>query len=252
MKILWVSANKFGFELLKILQTIHDVDVIGVVTLKKSAKTIMYDGIPNKKWYSLHKHIIEIDRLNDEYNLIKEIQPDLIIVCGWRQVINKNILNIPKYGTIGFHPTILPYGRGPAPIINTLLNGLTESGVSMFYLSNGIDNGDIIAQEKFIITNTDHSYDVYHKIIKAGKKLIKTYLPLVVNGRVTRVPQDNNKATQFDEPPSDIHKIDMQSETLEQIYRKIRALSKPYKGAYIEKGDKQLIIWQAELREVKR
>jgi len=251
MKIVWLSANKLGYELLKEARQLAGVNIDAIITLKENTKTVMYDGVSADKWRDLDLKVLEIDRINQEKALISSLAPDLIIICGWRQVIAKEILDVPSQGVIGFHPTLLPHGRGPAPIINTLLRGETRSGLSMYYLEAGLDDGDIIAQEEFMINTDDHAQDVYAKTIKAGKKLVKRYLPLVIQGQAPRASQDDSKALVFDKPSLNNNKIDLENESLTQVFSKIKALSKPYKGAYIEKGKQRLVIWRAELQDIK-
>ena len=249
LKIIWLSANKFGYELLKESVKIKDVEIENIITLSDKSKTVMYDGIPRNKWYNFKINVIEIENINDEVELLQNLSPDIIIMCGWRQVLKKEILDIPRYGMVGFHPTLLPFGRGPSPIINSILNGVRQTGVTMFYVSEGKDDGDIIGQEKFIITNKDHADDVYNKVIKSGKKLIRSYLPMLLKGSAPRIPQEESKATFFPKLSLENNRIDFKNETIEEIYKKIRALSKPYNGAYLEKNGKRLVIWKAELAE---
>lgn len=251
MNIVWVSANIFGYELLKEAGFVKGADIKAVITLSKRSKTVMYDGIDNKRWYELKKKVFEIDDIAKEEKLFRSLRPDLVVVCGWRQVMPGSILKIPKFGVIGFHPTLLPYGRGSAPIINTILKGDSASGVTMFYISSGIDDGDIIAQKRFKISPDDHAGEVYEKVIASGKALIKRYLPDVIKGRAERKPQDNAGAVVFDKPSLKDNKIDPDTDSPETIYRKIRALSRPYKGAYIEKDGKRIIIWRAQLQDIK-
>ncbi|MEW6482423.1 MAG: formyltransferase family protein [bacterium] len=249
MKIIWLSANQLGYELLKEASDLGISEII-IMTLKKNAKTTMYDGIDIEKWCEFGIEVFEIEMINEEVALIEKLNPDLMVVCGWRQIIKKEVLGIPRLGVIGFHPTLLPYGRGSAPIINTILEGIKESGVTMYYLSEGLDDGDIIAQEKFSIDPIDHAQDVYMKVIKAGKVLVKQYLPLVINQSAPRRPQDSSKVYIFKKPKLQDNKIDFEKDSIDNIYAKVRALSKPYKGAYIEKNGKRLIIWRAELKEI--
>ncbi|PIN74071.1 polymyxin resistance protein ArnA, partial [Candidatus Woesearchaeota archaeon CG10_big_fil_rev_8_21_14_0_10_47_5] len=180
-------------------------------------------------------------------NLIKRVSPELIVMCGWRQIIRRGIIDIPPKGVIGFHPTPLPKGRGPAPLINSIMQGFRESAITMFYISEGLDDGDIIGQEWFRIEETDHAAEVYEKCIVGGKKLISKYIPMIADGTAPRMPQDSSKATVFEKPSLKNNRIDLDKESIEEVYRKIRALSKPYRGAYIEKDGKRLVIWRAGL-----
>jgi methionyl-tRNA formyltransferase len=249
MDIVWLSANRLGYELLKEATNLKDQDIQAIITLSDKSKTVMYDAIEKERWHDFGIEVLEIDNLNEEKNLLNSISPDLVIMCGWRQIINKDILSIPKKGFVGFHPTLLPKGRGSAPIINSILNDIKESGITMFYVTECLDDGDIICQERFNIDESDHAEDVYNKVIKAGRRLIKTYLPLITQGKAPRMPQDNSKATFFERLRLEDNEIDLEKESIDEIYRKIKALSKPYMGAYIKKNGKKLIIWRAGLEE---
>lgn len=251
MKIIWVSANKLGYELLKETLTVKGVEVKAVITLKKGGKTVMYDGVDNEKWRLFGIDVFETEDINKNTQLIKNIQADLLMVCGWRQVLSAEIIGMLPMGAVGFHPTLLPLGRGSAPIINTILNGSSSSGLTMFYLSQGIDDGDIIGQRKIKISGTDDAKDVYRKMIKAGKGLIKEFLPKIISGNAPRISQHGMKASLFRKPAHDINRIDLDKETIEEAYKKIKALARPYRGAYIEKDGKRLIIWKAELKNSK-
>lgn len=248
-KVVWLSANLFGYELLKeALNT--GVNIVGIITLSPHAKTKMYDGVNTKKWYEFGLPVYEIEEINKESRLLSSLNPDLVIMCGWRQKIDKEILEIPRLGIVGFHPTLLPKGRGPAPIINTILEGIKESGVTMYYLSERVDSGDIIGQAKFAVGENDYAIDVYNKVIEGGKILIKKYLPLLIKGKAPRIPQDEAKSTYFKKRTLKDNEIKLSEDSPELIYRKIRAFSKPYQGAFIRLNGKKLIIWRAELRDM--
>ena len=247
--VVWISANKFGYSLLKEALKINSIKIKAIITLKENAKTKMYDAINRIKWYEFGIPVYEIEDINKEEKLLKKLSPKLIIVCGWRQIIKEHILEIPKKGVVGFHPSLLPKNRGPAPIINTILEGLHESGVTMFYLGKKVDGGDIIGQKRFLVGENDYAEDVYRKVIRAGRYLISKYLPLLAEGNAPRTPQKEEEATYFSKRSLKDNEIRIGVESPQQIYRKIRAFSKPYLGAYIRLGNKKLIIWRAELKD---
>lgn len=248
MKVVWLSANLFGLRLLE--EAVKHVDISSILTLSEKAKTIMYDGVKRSRWNKFKIDVYEIEDINKETQLLKKLAPDLIIMCGWRQMINKEILSIPKNGFIGFHPTLLPIGRGSAPIINSILNGFETGGVTLFYVSEGLDDGDVIAQRSFKISPDDHAKEVYNKCIATGKLLVSDFLHRVLYNQIIPIKQDLSKGTVFDKPPLKNNKIDLENESTEQIYRKIKALSKPYQGAYIEKDGKRLRIWKVSLEDI--
>ena len=254
LNIVWISANSFGFEMLKEViemdpYSFQRIRIKAIFTLEKITPEKIYDGVDQKNWYLFGVPVIEVGNINDHIGEIKEFHPDLIVVCGWRQIIKKELLSIAPKGIIGFHPALLPRGRGPAPIINTILEGLTQSGVTMYYLSEGIDDGDIIGQDSFIVEPDDYVKDIYEKIIACTKRLIRIYLPRVADGTAQRYPQSECGATYFPKRTMKDNEINLDTDSADMIYRKIRAFSKPYLGAFIVKGNKKIIIWNAELQE---
>lgn len=245
----WVSANLFGYELLREAIKVEDFEISVIFTLSGSSPTKMFDSVDLSKWYEFGIPVHEITDINEELDMIRSYSPEIIIMCGWRQIIKKDLLDLPKRGMIGFHPTLLPKGRGPAPIINTILEGFQESGVSMYYLSEGLDDGDIIGQEIFTVGPDDYAHDIYERVTQCGKQLVRTYIPMLVQEFAPRVPQDNRNATYLLKRTMADNKIDLDVDSIDIIYRKIRAFSKPYMGAFIIKNNKKLIIWNAEISE---
>jgi methionyl-tRNA formyltransferase len=236
VKVAWISANQFGLELLRKAITLACIDRI--ITLNLTSPIQMYDGVAVSEWYKFGIRVIEVSRLNESLEALEGV--DLAIVAGWRE---KLALNGRVF--VGFHPTLLPKGRGSAPIINTLLNDDHASGVTMFYLSNELDAGDIIDQLPFVVNSSDHARDVYNKVVETGKALLERNFNSLIKGSSSRTKQEGeityNKKLSLDD-----NKIDLTA-SLESIYNKIRALSRPYKGAYIERDGKKLIIWEAQL-----
>lgn len=246
LRIVWVSANKFGYELLKEAITVKSVGISAIFTLAKDSKTAMYDGVPVEAWLEFGIPVFEANNINEEMEKIKALSPDFIFVCGWRQMIGPQLLSIPGCSVIGFHPTLLPKGRGPAPIINSILEGFRESGITMFYLSAGVDSGDIIGQDRFMIEKDDTAGDVYDKATRGGIYLIKKFLPLLIRGKAPKIPQIESDATYFKPRKLEDNEI-LPTDTAEETHAKIRALSKPYRGAFIKISGQKIIIWKAEL-----
>lgn len=226
---------------------LDSVRVECIVTLSGSSDTVMYEPVALEEWEALGPPVYAVDRLEQIEILLRELRPDFLFVCGWRHLISPELLDIAVRGTIGFHPTPLPKGRGPAPIINTLLSGWDESAVTMFYLSDGLDNGDIIGQEFFSIGPDDYAADVQSKVVECGRKLVREMLPRLVQGTAPRLKQDEKQATVFPKPRLADNRLDPRSDTVAMMHRKIRALSHPYRGAYIEKDGERLVIWTADL-----
>ena len=260
MNALWLSANRFGLELLREAIDIaknhrtaarapgNRLSITGIVTLSSQSKTRMYDGVPRKAWDDFDVPVYDVADINTFGPELLRLRPDIIMACGWRQVIRGHILTIPPLGVVGFHPTLLPFGRGPAPIINSILHGVRDSGVTMFYMDEGIDSGDIIGQEEFFIDEDDHADDVYAKVIAAGKVLVRRHLHELAEGTAPRRRQRERDVFYFPKVTVEKNMIDLEAESFEEIYRKVRAFSHPYLGAYIPVKGGSLTIWRAEKR----
>lgn len=247
MRIVWLSANRFGWEMLRAARQLRGDHIKAIITLHPKAATKMYDDISIKDWFGNGVPTFMVERLNHQTSLLRGLKPDYVIMAGWRQIISPEILKIPKYGFIGFHPTRLPKGRGPAPIINSILSGDPQGGVTMYHVTEGLDDGDIIAQEPFQILCTDHASDVYRKMTDAGIRMLKQHWQGLMDGTSPRQPQDHSKATTFSKPNG--QRIDPVNDSIEDALTKIRAFSRPYNGAYIELEGRKLIIWEAGVSE---
>ncbi len=246
--IIWLAANRFGFELLKQAHTITPGSFSAIITLDEQSTTKMYDGVEYDAWNEFSLPVHRVMGCDDIRRLVRSLEPDFLFVCGWRQMLDEDLLGIPKKGTIGFHPTLLPKGRGSAPIINTILTGVRDSGVTMFYLNKKVDGGDIIAQKGFSVDTTDTARTIYNKVVKTGRILIKNYLSLLLRDKAPRIPQDDNEATYF--PPRSLKDNELlPTDTLDQMYIKIKAFTKPYRGAFMREHGKKLILWDAELQD---
>ena len=105
MNLLWVSANRLGFELLKSSQNIIPKNTT-ILTLSKNSTTVMYDGVDTSSWDKFGLPVHRVERISESADVIKKINPDIVIMCGWRQKITRELLDIPRLGWVGFHPTM--------------------------------------------------------------------------------------------------------------------------------------------------
>ncbi len=251
MKIIFIGTVEIGHTVLKaVYKTDSDINVQAIYTMpveykEKISGFVDFRNIANKYKTSL----IRINNINDKKNIkqIQELEPDLIIVCGWQRLICEEILKIPKRGTIGFHTSLLPKYRGRAPVNWAILLGEKETGITMFYLTPRADDGDIIAQKSFPILFNDDCHTIYKKSARAGAELIKKYLPNIADETVVK---KHNPSATYPEYPKRTPKegiIDFNRSSLD-IYNFVRALTKPYPGAYYynEQGER-IIVWRIEI-----
>ena len=218
------------------LDYFSNLDKKGAIDLIK-AFTYKDELIPNKNMYICLDNIVDnnvltkVGKINDYKDEIKELSPDFIFVIGWSQLIDKEIINASKKGTIGFHTSKLPKDRGRSTIAWQISEGYTETALTMFYIFEGIDNGDIIAQENIKIGQNDYVKDILFKINQSTYNLLKTYFPLLLSGKAPRIKQDETQASYRRSRTDNDSLINWNSNT-DRIYNLIRAVSFPYPKAW--------------------
>ena len=249
MKIIFISGVTFGYGVLEsILEKNWKITASFSYLPEKKKFYSDYVNFENltKKYDIIHK---QVNNINDQenINLIKKINPDLILVMGWSQILKSEILKIPKLGVIGSHPTELPKYRGRAPIPWSILKGLKTSALTFFWMKDGIDDGDILDQQFFQILDSDDATSLYDKITKLGKKMLDKNLSLITSGIINSIKQDSNKFIEYwnKRIPED-GRINWKDTGI-TIHNLIRASTKPYPGAFTMLQNKKLIIWRSEL-----
>lgn len=188
-------------------------------------------------------------KINDEENIkiIKEIEPDYIFVIGLSQLVKDEIINAAKKGVVGFHPAPLPKYRGRATNVWQQLLGVKESAVSVFFIDDGIDSGDILAQEPYYIDDNDYAQDVLDKGDKAAIIAMKRVLQQMMDGTLKPVKQDDSKASYTLKRSPEDGLIDWNL-PIKDIHLFIRAVSRPYPGAFsMYDGKSKIIIYRAEI-----
>ncbi len=248
MKIAFIGGVIFSHEILShILNNGWDISVIFSYD---ESKNFFYSDMKSfndiSKKYGIPN--IKVMNINDPENItiLQKYNPDLILVMGWSQLLKNDILKIPKLGVIGSHPTELPKYPGRAPISWSILKGLKESALTFFYIEKGIDNGDILDQRKFKITDEDNATTIYKKIISLGKIMLLENLLLLKNGQAKRTKQDEKKFLEnWPKRTVDDGKVNWFDTALE-IHTLVRATTHPYPGAFTTYNDTKLIIWESD------
>ena len=188
-------------------------------------------------------------KINDEENvkIIKEIEPDYIFVIGLSQLVKDEIINAAKKGVVGFHPAPLPKYRGRATNVWQQLLGVKESAVSVFFIDDGIDSGDILAQEPYYIEDDDYAQDVLDKGDEAAIVAMKRVLQQMMDGTLNPVKQNDEEASYTLKRSPEDGLIDW-NQSIRDIHLFIRAISKPYPGAFsMYDGKSKIIIYRAEI-----
>lgn len=193
-------------------------------------------------------------KINDEENvkIIKEIDPDYIFVIGLSQLVKDEIINAARKGVVGFHPAPLPKYRGRATNVWQQLLGIKESAVSVFFIDDGIDSGDILAQEPYYIGENDYCQDVLDKIDEAAIIAMRKVLIGLRDNTLMPVKQNDEEATYTLKRSPEDGLIDW-NQSIRDIHLLIRAISRPYPGAYsMYDGKSKIVIYKAEILENKK
>lgn len=187
-------------------------------------------------------------KIKEDYQRIIDANPDIIITCAYGQIIPEVLLNYPKYGCINVHGSLLPKLRGGAPIHHAIINGDTETGITIMYMDKKMDAGDIISQKRISIGSNDNLDLIYEKMSYLGRDLLIDTLPNIINGTNNRIPQDVNEVTFGLNITKEEEKIDF-NKSSKEIHNLIRGLSS-IPGAYCLLNDKRLKVYQSKLTDI--
>lgn len=251
MRIVLMGNQNWGVECLKALVA-NNYNVVCVVVHPDNCdpnETIWYDSVKDLA-LSLKIPVYQPENVNggDMVKILKKYNLDLILLAGYRQIVKNEIISLPKLGCINIHESLLPKYRGHAPTNWSIINGETETGVTVHFVDEGVDTGDIIVQEKVEIGPNDTIMDVYWRGLKLWPKLLLMALDNIKNG-VLPVPQNHKIATYFGKRyPEDGH-IDW-TKSNKEIFNLIRALVKPYPSAFTYYNSEKIHILEASLSEI--
>ena len=174
---------------------------------------------------------------------INQLEPDLIITCAYGQILPLDLLVIPRLGCINVHASLLPKLRGGAPIHRAIINGYKKTGVTIMYMAEGMDSGDIISTKEVEITDNDTASTLHDKLQIVGRDLLLETLPSILNGTNQRIKQNEEEVTYGFNISKEDEKLDF-NDTARNIINKIRGLNS-FPGAYCLLDNKRLKVWKA-------
>lgn len=173
---------------------------------------------------------------------ICDLRPDLLVVMGWRTLISERILSVPRHGAVCVHESLLPAYRGFAPVNWAVINGEPKTGVTLFFLTTGMDNGDVVGQVAVPISEEDTANDVYQRTSQASIDLLEEHFGALLSGTGPRTPQDESAATYTCSRVPEDGLIDWARDT-RSIHNLVRGLTSPYPGAFSFYGGEKFRIW---------
>lgn len=253
MRIVFMGSPEFAVDSLKALVEASQHEVVAVITQpdrpKGRGQKVLMTAV---KEYALTKKLPVLQpakiRTQEFVEELKALKPELIVVVAFGQFLPKDILQMPKYGCINVHASLLPKYRGAAPIHYAIMNGEKESGVTIMMMDEGMDTGAMLAKSVTAISD-DMTMGVLHDQLKiAGAKLLLDVVEGLEKGTIKPVPQNNEEATYASLLDKEIEKIEWNN-TAREIHDKIRGLN-PWPGAHSVLSDgRNLKIWQTRVVE---
>ena len=184
-------------------------------------------------------------KIREDYQRIMNLKPDLIITCAYGQIIPKELLELPKYGCINIHASLLPKYRGGAPIHHSIINGDEYTGVTIMYMDEKMDSGDILYQEKIKIEDTDNVGTMFEKLSVLGSNMIRDFIPKIVNNDFTRIKQNEDEVTYAYNISKEDEKIDFNNSS-KDIFNKIRGLN-PFPVGYALLEGKRVKLYSSRI-----
>ena len=247
MNVVFMGTPEFAVPTLEALVKEHNVTA--VVTQpdkpKGRGKKMMFSAVKEKALeYGLTVYQPEKVKDSDFVQVLKELAPDIMVVVAFGQILSEEILNIPKYGCINVHGSLLPEYRGAAPIQWSIIHGREYGGVTTMYMAKGLDSGDMILKAQEKIRDDDTYGSLYDRLSVIGADLLIKTLGLIESGEAQRTPQNDAEATTAPMITREMERINW-NDRADNIVNLIKGLNPQPVAHTLLKGEK-LKIWFAE------
>ena len=260
MRIVFIGTGDIGVPTLQaLLKSEHEV--VGVVTqpdkpvgraqlvesppIKKALMSGAPDTSPARTGRALPMAVLQPERIKGRQAIeeIRGLKPDVIVVMAYGQILPRDVLEIPKIASLNLHASLLPRWRGAAPIQAAIAAGDRETGITVIYIDEGLDTGDILLQRRIDLLPADTGGSLHERLAKIAPEALLESLELLAKESAPRIPQDNTLATYASKLKREDGKIDW-TDPADTIERKIRAFD-PWPGAFMKFDGRNLKIFSA-------
>lgn len=247
MNIIFMGTPDFAVPILEMLVD-SDYPVRAVISQPdrpKGRKRILTPPPVKQAAERLGLPVLQPEKIRSKESIeeLRQYEPDLIITAAYGQLVPKAILDMPRFGCINVHASLLPKYRGGAPIQHAIIRGEQVTGVTIMYMAEGLDTGDMIRKVEVPISDEDTSGTLFAKLSEAGTRLLQETLPDLLAGRIEAEPQDDSQAVLAPNLRREDERIDW-SRPARDIYNQIRGLH-PMPGAFTTLQGKVLKVWEA-------
>lgn len=247
MKILFMGTPDFALFSLKALVEYSkntDVEICGVITQPDKPKGRGYALMPPPvKQYALEAglDVYQPETLKDEAfaTLLSSLSPELIIVVAYGKILPKNVIDFPKYGCINVHGSLLPEYRGAAPMQRAIIDGKDKTGITIMYMAEGLDTGDMLLKREIPIKENDNFENIHDGLGALGAEMVVDIIPMLRNGCAVRTPQDDALSSYAKKITKEDCLVDF-SKDAKTVHDKIRGLS-PFPLSFTHTPNKKLL-----------
>lgn len=247
MRIVFMGTPDFAVASLKrLVEDGHEI--AGVFTQPDKPGNRKKITPPPVKEYALSQglRVFQPEKMrgDEQLALLRSLEPELTVVAAYGQILPEDILNVPKLGSINVHASLLPKYRGAAPINRAILDGETETGVTIMYIAKKLDSGDIISARKLPILPEDNAVTLFDKLARLGAELLSDTISDIASGTAKRIRQNEDEATYAHMLSRELSPVDW-SKPSSEILNQIRALV-PWPVASTTADGKLTKLWSAE------
>lgn len=249
MKLIFMGTPDFTLPILDALDRAgHEIELVETQPDAPVGRKQVLTPPPAKKWAAEHNiPVFQPERIREPEAVeqLRQYEAEVFVVAAFGQILPKEILDMPKYGCINIHASLLPKYRGAAPIQWAILNGDKTTGVTIMQMGEGLDDGDILLQKEIAIESDDTGGSLFDKLAELGGEAIVEALDALEKGTLSATPQDEALATNVGKIDKSLGKLDF-SKSAEELERYVRGLF-PWPGTYCTFREKNLKILSAEV-----
>jgi len=247
VRAVWISFDLIGRDCLEVAAA-AGAEIVGVVTLPgpvdpARSGQCSFDEVASR----LGARLVESADVNAPETIAAfgELDPDLVFVVGWSQLVRGELIATAREGVFGMHPTLLPRHRGRAPIPWAILSGLAKTGVTLFEIVDPTaDSGPIVGQVEVAIAPDETATTLFDKLARAHVELIRRCVPELLERRAPRIPQDDRRGSWWPKRTPADGIIDWETRA-PYLYDWVRAQTRPYPGAFTYLGEDKVVVWSA-------
>ena len=248
MRIVILGNNDRGVRCLQAL-LVGGHDVAGVVA---------HPDPPTRPWYGSVKEaalaagvpVIQPVKVSQDIDTLRRWRPELLVLAGYTQIIRRDLIDLAPRGAVNLHGGKLPEYRGASVMNWQIINGETEAGVSILHVDEGVDTGDILAQERFPIGPDDTIADLLAETLERFPRMLLDVLRKIEEGTLEAVAQNPAEGRTWPKRRPRDGRLDLAAGTARDVHNMIRALTRPYPGAFIERDGRKVFIWKSRLATI--